>query len=291
MLTILTPTYNRGKYLERVYNSLLGQTDQNFEWLLIDDGSVDNTDEIVRQLTEKHEPAFHFRFYSKPNGGKHTALNYGSRYVNGDIVLILDSDDYLTPDAVETIYQYWDQYKNDKKICGLSFLKAYDVNTPVASFKKEILRSNHISYRINKHVKGDCCEIIRTEVLREFPFPEFDGEKFLGENYLWVNSALKYDTVYIKKIIYICEYLEGGLTKSGREMRMKNPRGGMISSKVELNHKICLTRRIKKAILYSCYGFAAGMRSREIKKTSGYPLIVGLFIPVGWLLYLKWHKR
>lgn len=74
-------------------------------------------------------------------------------------------------------------------------------------------------------------------------------------------------------------------------MRMKNPRGGMVSSKVELNHKICLATRIKKAILYSCYGFAAGMKSSEIKKSSGYPLIVGLFIPVGWFLYLKWNKR
>lgn len=291
MLTILTPTYNRGEYLERVYNSLVAQTDQNFEWLLIDDGSTDNTEEVVRKLAKKNEHAFHFRCYFKPNGGKHTALNYGARYAAGDIVLILDSDDYLTSDAVASVYEYWEQYKHNKKICGLSFLKAYDANTPVAVFKKDVFLSDHISYRINKHVKGDCCEIIRTEVLKEFPFPEFEGEKFLGENYLWVNSALKYDTVYIKKIIYICEYLEGGLTKSGRQMRMKNPRGGMVSSKVELNHKICLSTRIKKAILYSCYGYAAGMKSSEIKKSSGYPLIVGLFIPVGWFLYLKWNKR
>lgn len=288
MLTILTPTYNRGKYLERIYNSLLEQTDQNFEWLLIDDGSTDNTEEVVRELTERKDRVFDFRFYSKQNGGKHTAINYGSQYASGDLVLILDSDDYLTPDAVESVHEYWDRYKDDKKICGLSFLKAFDINSPVAKFKKDVLRSDHISYRINKHVDGDCCEVIRTDVLREFPFPEFEGERFLGENYLWVNAALKYDTIYIRKVIYICEYLDGGLTKSGRQMRMRNPRGGMVGSEVELNRRICFTTRVKKAILYSCYGFAAGMKSREIVKSSGHPGIVRTFIPLGWFFYRKW---
>lgn len=288
MLTVLTPTYNRGKFLERIFNSLLAQTDQNFEWLLIDDGSTDNTVEIVRELMAREDCGFKFRFFSKQNGGKHTAINYGAQYVSGDLVLILDSDDYLTQDAVKTVQEHWDIYKYDEKICGMSFLRAFDIDLPIATFKKNVLRSNHISYRINKHVNGDCCEVIRTDVLREFPFPEIEGERFLGENYLWVNAALKYDTIYIKKVIYICEYLDGGLTKSGRQMRMKNPRGGMVSSKVEMNRKVCFTTRIKKAILYSCYGFAAGMKKREIIKSSGHPFLVGFFIPAGYYFYKKW---
>lgn len=123
MLTILTPTYNRGEYLERVYNSLVAQTDQNFEWLLIDDGSTDNTEEVVRKLAKKNEHAFSFRCYFKPNGGKHTALNYGARYAAGDIVLILDSDDYLTSDAVASVYEYWEQYKHNKKNLRAEFFK------------------------------------------------------------------------------------------------------------------------------------------------------------------------
>lgn len=287
-LTVLTPAYNRAELLPKCYESLRAQTCFDFEWLIVDDGSTDNTEEIVNSWVSDKSVGFETVYVKKPNGGKHTAINYSSKYIRGSVVLILDSDDYLTSDAVETVLNYWKDYSSDGKICGLSFLKGYDEQTSTAKFGSEIQRSNHVDFRVNKKINGYCCEIIRTDVLKEFPFPEFKGEKFLGENYLWVNAGLKYDTVYINKIIYICEYLEGGLSRQGRALRIKSPHGGMASSKVELNKRICLSRRIKSAALYSCYGFAAGMSVKDIVKTSGHPLIVSLLLPLGRFLRSYW---
>lgn len=289
MLTILTPTYNRSAYLPRCYDSLCSQTRYDFEWLIVDDGSTDGTMDIVSKWMTDKTRQFPVEYVKKTNGGKHSAINYAVKFIHGTIVLILDSDDYLTKDAVENVLNVWRDYSDDHKICGLSFLKGYDLETPLAKFEHEVFRSNHIDYRINKRISGDCCEIIRTKVLKEFPFPIFEGETFLGENYLWDNVALKYDTVYVNKVIYICEYLDGGLSKQGRALRMRNPYGGMETSRIEMDKRYCLSRRIKSAILYVCYGFAAKLSVKDIVRTSKHSFMVLLFWPFGRLLYLYWH--
>lgn len=290
-ICVLTPTYNRRSTLPKVYESLKAQTCKEFQWLIVDDGSTDATREYCEELCA--DEAIKTEYVYKTNGGKHTALNYSHDYIKGEIVLILDSDDQLTPDAIEIVLGVWEKYKTDEKICGLSFLRGYDESRAIANntFPEGETRSNHIDFRINSGISGDCCEVIRTDVLKEFPFPVFEGERFIGENCLWVSSALKYDTVYIGKIIYICEYLEGGLTKSGRAMRMKCPNGGMESSKVEMIPEVNFKQRFKKAILYSCYGFAAKMKLGEIMKTSGHPFLVMLGSPAGFFFYKKWSKE
>ena len=118
MITILTPTYNRKKYLKKAYDSLIIQTDKNFEWLIIDDGSNDETKEYINSL--KQEKKVNIRYYYKDNGGKHTALNLGTKEAEGELILILDSDDYLDKNAVENINKYWKKYKYEKNICGMT---------------------------------------------------------------------------------------------------------------------------------------------------------------------------
>lgn len=290
-LTILTPTYNRANLLKDVFESLMHQTDTDFEWLVVDDGSTDDTGAVLQSFLDAPDRAFPMQVLRKENGGKHTAINYALPHISAPLTLILDSDDSLTEDAVETVLRTWEPYAGDPGICGMSFLKGDSSDGhPLANFPAEVARSNHIRFRINGRIGGDCCEVIRTGVLREFPFPEFPGERFVGENYLWVNAGLRYDTIYIRKVIYLCTYLEGGLSKSGRAMRLRNPQGGMLTSRLEMHPRICLRQRLKKAILYGCYGFAAGMKPRSIRKSSGHPFLVGLCIPLGWVFYRKWSK-
>lgn len=113
MITILTPTYNRAKLLQLCFDSLCAQTDFDFEWLIVDDGSTDNTEEVVNGfLTDK----FPVQYVKKQNGGKHTALNAAHPYINGQYVLILDSDDTLTADAVERIKRAWAGKENDRSV-------------------------------------------------------------------------------------------------------------------------------------------------------------------------------
>lgn len=290
-LTLLTPTYNRAAELPAAFESLMHQTNTDFEWLVVDDGSTDGTEAVLQGFLNTPDRAFPMQVLRKENGGKHTAINHALPHISAPLVLILDSDDRLTEDAVETVLRSWGDYAGDPGICGMSFLRGDGSDGhPLAQFPAEVTRSNHIRFRINGRIDGDCCEVVRTDVLREFPFPEFPGERFLSENYLWVNAALRYDTIYIRKVIYLCTYLEGGLSKSGRIMRLRNPRGGMLTSQLEMHPSFCLRHRIKKAILYSCYGFAAGMKPRSIRKSSRYPFLVGLFLPLGWMFCRKWSR-
>ena len=230
-LSIITPTYNRGNLLGECYKSLKEQDDYDFEWIVIDDGSSDNTREIVESFIKDAEGLFKVSYTYKENGGKHTALNMGIHKANGKLTLILDSDDILTPDAVSTIKKVWQENCNLDNLGVISFLRKYSNDNIIGdSFPKDNFLSNHIDYIVNKSIKGDKCEVVLTDVFKKFRFPEFKGEKFIGESIVWTKIAREYKTLYINKAIYITEYLEGGLTKSGRRQRLKSPLGGMALS-------------------------------------------------------------
>lgn len=289
-LTIITPTYNRGKLLKKCYESLCGQSCNDFQWLIIDDGSTDNTKNVVNQFLQNSN-LFKIDYYYKTNGGKHSALNYSHKYIEAEIVLILDSDDILSNDAVSMIKKYWEKYKNESIIGVLSFLRGKDSEHPLSSpYPQDIIRSNYVDFRINRKIKGDCCEILRTAILKEFPFPIFKDERFMSEGYLWAKSS-KYDTVYINKIIYLADYLEDGLTKSGRKLRIKNPEGGICTSELFLSSEFNMLCRIKHMMLYICYSLFAHRKINTIVKKCQYKFLCLLSMPFGVAIYLCWKYK
>lgn len=294
-LTILTPAYNRGNRLHILYESLMKQTDSDFQWLIIDDGSTDNTKEIVRAFDAGKN---FINYYRKENGGKHTALNFAHPYIQGEWTCIVDSDDYLTPDAVSTIKSYIREYESNKNVKCLTFQRGRKTGIPlVDSFPDEPVISNHIQFRRNEKRAGDCCEVLHSDVLKEFPFPEHPGERFMGEGYLWNKVAFKYDTVYIKKVIYICEYLEGGLTKSGKKLRIQCPLGGMDScnsffEKPEQENRIINKETLKKeALLFVCYGKFAGLKKNQITRQCLRPDLIKKYYLPGSVLYWYWKLK
>ena len=173
MITILTPTYNRGYIISRAYNSLINQNNKNFEWLVIDDGSTDNTNEIIKKFIKENK--INVRYYNKKNGGKHTALNYGIPMAKGELILILDSDDILLPNAINEIEKYWKKYQSNPKICGMTFLRK--IKNPMYKdcvFDEQV--SNMIDFKYNKGNLADMCEIIRTDIYKNYKYPEFENE-------------------------------------------------------------------------------------------------------------------
>ena len=282
-LTVLTPIYNRSEYIERMYESLSGQTEKDFQWLVIDDGSRESSEEVFSDIAKKAD--FAVEYHYKENGGKHTALNFAHPYIKGEWVLILDSDDILTPDAVETVRGYTEKYGGNEEIGIISFQRGTDTAHPLVKFPEAETVSDHITFRINENRPGDCCEVLRACVLKEYPFPVFENERFLVETHLWVRSAEKYKTAYIPKVIYLNEYREGGLTDSGHKMRRTCPKGGMYSQKICLSRKFSLKFRIKRGILLNYYGKLAKKSAGEILKESGHPLFCGLLYIPACLLY------
>lgn len=288
-VTVLTPTYNRKNQLVNLFESLQKQTEKRFKWLIIDDGSKDGTEDIIAYFSEKAE--FDIKYIKKNNGGKHTALNVGFQIVDTYFTFIVDSDDVLTPNAISEIYRYIKIVK-EKDLCGVAFLRGYNENECIGKeFPEDETIDNDINIRLKRNITGDKAEVWRSDILCQYQFPVFENERFQGENYIWWRIARQYNMLYINKIIYITEYLEGGLTKSGRAMRLKNPLGGMENSKTAFYPEFPLKIRMKCALLYDVYGYQAKWTFWKIVSKSGNTGITALCLVPAKILQLYWKYK
>lgn len=289
LLTIITPTFNRASNLKRLYESLNAQSTKQFVWLIVDDGSTDDTETVIRMFIE--EDRIEIRYLKRENGGKHRALNMGIATIETELTFIVDSDDYLPEDAVEIILSYHDKYRNTPNLCGYSFLRFFEdgsVNT--AYFKRDEEIASYRDIRINGGIGGDKAEVFYTEILRRFPFPEYDGEKFLPEDLVWMQMSGPYQMVHINKCIYIGEYLEDGLTKTGRAMKKHSPRGMMHRSEVYLQDAgVNLKVKIKMMMLYIIYGKFASIESGKLYKDAIPKLLFLMLYFPSIVLYHKWQ--
>ena len=288
MITVLTPTYNRENTIDRAYKSLLNQTDKNFEWLIIDDGSQDNTESLVKKY--KKEKQINIRYYKKENGGKHTALNVGTNKAKGELILILDSDDYLTHNAIELVIKYWKKYKNYDKICGLTFLKK--LKNPMYSDEKfEECISNMNDFKYNKGILADMCEVMSTEILKRYPYPVFEGERFLSEVIVTGEIAKKYNLAYIPIEIYEAEYLDDGLSKNWLKLVVNNPNGARANNLLFMSKEYKYLIRLKNSIMFDIFSIIA--KKPVIKehkmKIHGILFYVPSFI-IAKILELKFKK-
>ncbi len=282
MLTILTPTYNRENTLKNAYLSLLDQTNKDFEWLIIDDGSKDNTKKLVKEFIKENK--INITYHYKENGGKHTALNEGVKKARGTYILILDSDDTLTKNAVHLVLTSWQKYENNQKIAALSFLKVFPNNEVIGKkYHQKEVRSNHIDFRYNQNLLGDMCEVFKKDILKKYPFPTFNHERFLSEAIIWNKIALDYDTVYINKPIYIADYLQDGLSKSFFKLVYHNPLGAKANANMFLIKRFKLKIRLKNAILYDGYALTAKLKVKDFIKESNNKLLTILALPAGYL--------
>lgn len=289
-LTIITPTFNRERTLKACYDSIAAQTCRDFQWIIIDDGSTDNTPELIEEL--KKDGAVEFEYYTKENGGKHTALNASHKYIKGKFVTVLDSDDTLLLDAVETILNEWKKYENENDVNVLYFYRCDKNGNPLCYVKHPNVITKTYKVRRYSNVKSrDCCDVFKTEAFIKYPFPVFPGERFIGEGAAHMNIELSGKGVYIDKAVYECEYLPDGLTMAGRKLRINNPLGGKYNANVYMNRCLPLFTRLKYSLLYNCYSAFASISLKDSLKTSDYPVLALLGFLPGRLLYFYWERK
>lgn len=289
-VTVLTPAYNRAYVISRLYESLKKQTYQNFEWLIIDDGSTDNTKELINKFIVENTISIKYIF--QDNGGKHRALNKGISMIDNEITFIVDTDDYLLNNAIEEITKLYEKYKYDKSICGFSFLRCFpDMSINGMKFKENEYISDYITCRLNEKIRGDKAEAYYTKCLKEFPFLEIDNEKFLFEDYVWIKMAEKYKTVHVNIPIYVGDYLEDGLTKNISKTKFNSPIGMMERSLVMCTKKCSLENRIKAMIMYIGYGKVAHKKYNDLYKKCRYKFLFWICFLLGILYYFKLIKE
>ena len=257
MITIFTSTYNRCHTLERLYESLCRQTSFDFEWLVVDDGSTDDTKEYIQSLSEDR---FAIRYYYQPNGGKHRAINRGVKLANGEWFFIVDSDDYLTDNAISFLYSYLKEIEEDNRYCGVVTLRITpDYATIGIPCVYDVLDTDFLSLREKYKMTGDSADIIRTCVLKEYPFPDFENEKFCTEAVVWNRIAQKYIVKYIKKGVYVCKYLPGGLTDTYNQIMDESPCYSMIYFKELISYnQVPLLKKVSFLVRYLHYSKIVG---------------------------------
>lgn len=238
-ITVFTPTYNRGYIIGKLYRSLQEQTFREFEWLVIDDGSSDNTEELFSVW--KTEPNdFPIRYYKVPNGGKHRAINQATDLAHGQLFFIVDSDDYLIEDALEMIIKWEQTLTNKERFCGISGNRGRSKNEYWGTtFEGEYIDATTLQRNEHK-ITGDKAEVFYTDILRKYKFEEFEGEKFLTEATVWNRMAYDgYKIRWFNKTIYINEYLEDGLTQNMKTIFANNPKGTAYYIKQQIKFYEC----------------------------------------------------
>ena len=248
-ITVFTPTYNRAHLLKRVFESLQNQTDKNFIWQIVDDGSKDDTRNVVEDF--KKSSSFEIQYLYKKNGGKHTAHNFGVENCKTDYFLILDSDDWLSEDAIEVVNKKIKKVDNLENISGIIGKKfCIDNSSSQAEMPKNIEFASGIELYEKYGLEGETLRIYKTSVLKEYLFPVIKNEKFVSENVVFDKIDQKYKMYVIPEKLYFYEYLDDGYSRNIDKIHLQSPIGYAISLKSSAETALFLKNKIKWTILY-----------------------------------------
>lgn len=287
MITIFTPTYNRAHLLPRLYKSLCQQDCTDFEWLIIDDGSMDNTQEILECWSRMNNP-FPMRYYKVKNGGKQRAINMAMELAKGKFFFIVDSDDALALNAVSFILNAFDTLpKNDDTYIGISGLKvyfdgSYIHRSPLIDSSIGYVDCNNLE-RSRFNLQGDMAEVFFLHKLKQYTFPVWEGETFTPEAVVWDKMALDgYRLRWFNKPIYYCEYQTEGLTNSTWSLLKRNPMGYAMLFNTMLQYAKRGRMNIILQFISCCC--LAGEYGYILKCNSS---LVYALLPLGWLISLR----
>lgn len=251
-ITVFTPTYNRAYIIHNLYQSLQRQTFQDFEWLVVDDGSSDNTQELFNMWMST-DNFFSIRYYKQANGGKCRAINRALDLARGELFFTVDSDDYLTDDALEKLNQWQEDLPLNECFCGVAGnLGTVIDKTSNRGFEGYYYEGTALDRY--KNVDGERAMAFYTDIHRKYKYPEFDNENFMTEAVAWNRMAYDgYKMRFYNDIIWIYEYREDGLTKAGSSLFLNNPRGyGLwLREKAEYEHASC-KEKMKMYYTFTC---------------------------------------
>lgn len=282
LVTVFTPVYNRAYCIRRLYDSLCRQTCANFEWVVVDDGSTDNIDELMQSFID--EGKMNLRYFKQINGGKHRAINRGVKEAKGEMFFIVDSDDYITDDAIEFIISKSTDIINNRSFAGISGIDqtitgSIRTNMPTKEFLDATCLQLHNIYGID----GDMAEIFKTKILTEFPFPEIPNERFSPEDLVWnriAKAGLKLR--YFPKVLKVIEYLPDGLTSAIVRVRMNSPVASTMHYSELVQMGIPFKQKVKAAINYWRFWLCKSIA----KKPSSSKKWIWTF-PLGYLMHLR----
>ncbi len=274
-LTVFTPTYNRRELLVRAYESLKAQTVKDFCWLIVDDGSTDDTKAQVDDFIR--EGVIDVEYHYVENGGKMRAHNRGVEFCSTEWFLCLDSDDILTADAVETIVRAVDGIVPGDNIAGLIAHKGKSETELLSGvdFPAGISKSTLYGLYL-KGFKGETTIVFRTDVLRKYPFPEIDGEKYVPEDYIYDKIDAEYEYLVLDRILTVCELVSEGYTDSVRQLKENNKQAWYLYYEQRARITPMSVLKIKYLSFYRLYAKMAGHPLKEAEGIPAWHKLLGI---------------
>lgn len=282
-ITVVTPTYNRAYILGEAYKSLKDQTNKSFIWMIIDDGSTDNTKELIEMW--KNEDIVEIIYLRKKNGGKASALNLSLDNVKTKYYVCLDSDDIFTDTAIENALEELNKIEEDENYCGIVSLRVNKLGLPIGG---KYIPNNISDIKIweleNKYkISSELTCFYKTNVVKKYYFPEIDGEKFISPEYQGFEISRTYKYLVSQIPYCICEYIEDGLTKNKISVIKKNPKGYTLRIKQSFELSENFIVKSKKCLMYISGSILS--KDKDFIKNSPNKIMTILYIPIGILAY------
>lgn len=279
-VTVVTPTYNRRYLLENCYISLIKQTNARFVWMIVDDGSTDNTHELVSQWIL--EGRITIEYYKKPNGGMASALNVALDIATTKYFVYLDSDDTLSERAIELALEQLQRIEKDETFAGLLALRTNPDGTVLGGRQiPEDIRRVNLPKLGELRIKSELIIFFKTEIINQFRFPEIPGEKFITPAYIEYKVGEKYDFLASRDIFCYCQYRDDGLTKNIRSVIKANPQGYTLVKRLSYASAKGIVPKSKHGIMYIAGCLLSGDES--IVENSPNRLLTWMLYPFGWL--------
>ena len=284
LITIFTPLFNRARYLDRIYQSILNQNDLEIEWIIVDDGSNDHPKSIIDPWIKSAN--FKIIYQYQNNQGKHLAINKGIELTTGTYFFILDSDDYLPKNALLNLRTKIKLTHFNDSFAGVCGRRSYMNGEIIGSGFKGNIQSNSLDIRFVHKINGDLVEVFKTAVLKKHKFPVFENERFCPEALVWNRIVKNYKLLFFDQPIYICEYLAGGLTSNIVKIRMESPKASMLYYSELFCAPIPFVQKVKALLNFWRFSFNS-YQSFLLKYKSVNTLWSIVIIPFGFVLFLK----
>ena len=224
-VTVFTPTYNRAYCLHKGYEALCRQTIKDFKWIIVDDGSTDNTKELVESW-KAADNGFEIQYIYKENGGMYTGYNVAIAAADTELCVCVDSDDYLTDDALEKAINHWKKYGNET-YAGVIGLDCYESGEIIGDKFPEQKSINLIDLLFEKYPihNGDRKNFVRTDLYKSVaPMKEFEGEKDFNPHFMHIQISKKYDFLVLNEKMCVVEYQPDGMSNTILKQYLRSPR-------------------------------------------------------------------
>src|SRR5690625_2744540 len=290
MISIFTPTYNRAYTLDRLFTSLMNQTCKDFEWIIVNDGSNDNTEDRINKYIEKAD--FEIYYVYQENQGKHISLNLGQQMAKEELFMCIDSDDWITETTVERILQDYHHIIGKDSIGGMMYLDKDENNKIIGSNIPDYKESNWIDLVHRQNMTGDKLYIFKTKIIKNYSFYSYPNNNHMPPTYQLYLFSNDYNFFCINHPLKVVKYLPDGISRNITLKYFTAPENYMLYRKIIHKYLPTFKARLKNIIHYNIAAIISREKDKQLLFKSKSLIVKSkLLLPISYIFYLYFKTK